>query len=581
MTADIPTRTGLAQRLMTLGAASVAVFASSPERKQLADLQRCGETALQPLPEVDRRFFAEKVRPELHSGSQRRAGLARVAATLFLAPHELDDPAFDAVPLQMLEDYLRWALTPPALLTSGNDGNTQVVIQETLLAVITARLAVEPESPFWNQAAAVAVTRLNLIAAYMSTRNLKALCRLRAELLDRWLRRNGHAVDWAPPPRRPGRIRLGVLLGDLTPRTETFTTLPVFAGLDRSRYEVTIFLQHPTGGAIEQARRAAGDSVLALPEDTGEAVRLIRSRDLDILHIGMNVTAVTHRVALVALHKLARVQCTGFSSPITTGFPSVDFYVSGELSDDRAEAHQHYTETPLLLPGAGFCFDYSMAPAPSVRIPDRRAMGTVGRTVFVSGANFYKIGPDLRASWTRILASVPGSLLVLYPFSRAWSSAYPEERFLETFKAELSAAGVVDGIRIIKGLPTRSDVVSLLRQCDIYLDSFPYGGANTTFDPLEAGLPVVAAAGATLRNQQGAAMLLELGLGELVCQDAEAYVARAVRLGLDAAYRKAAAAAVTAQMAKRPTFADPAAYGTLMDLAFRRMLERKAVPLAA
>jgi predicted O-linked N-acetylglucosamine transferase (SPINDLY family) len=45
------------------------------------------------------------------------------------------------------------------------------------------------------------------------------------------------------------------------------------------------------------------------------------------------------------------------------------------------------------------------------------------------------------------------------------------------------------------------DVKTVLQLADIYLDSYPYAGANSMVDPLEVGLPTVVREGNNLRSR--------------------------------------------------------------------------------
>ena len=60
---------------------------------------------------------------------------------------------------------------------------------------------------------------------------------------------------------------------------------------------------------------------------------------------------------------------------------------------------------------------------------------------------------------------------------------------------------------------------------DMYVDSFPYTGATSLMDPLEAGVPPITMAGDRLRFGQGdASILRELGMPELIATSAENYI---------------------------------------------------------
>lgn len=74
-------------------------------------------------------------------------------------------------------------------------------------------------------------------------------------------------------------------------------------------------------------------------------------------------------------------------------------------------------------------------------------------------------------------------------------------------------------------------------ECDLVLQSFPFGGANTTNDALDLGIPVVALEGHFLSGQTDRLLLAARGLDALLCaRDVPAYVALASRLLHDDAF---------------------------------------------
>ena len=72
---------------------------------------------------------------------------------------------------------------------------------------------------------------------------------------------------------------------------------------------------------------------------------------------------------------------------------------------------------------------------------------------------------------------------------------------------------------------------------------------------------MVVADGGELRFAQGAAMLRELGMPELIAADEEEYVRLAVRLGSDDSLRKVMRDQIRERMSRTPDFLNPRLYG--------------------
>ena len=114
---------------------------------------------------------------------------------------------------------------------------------------------------------------------------------------------------------------------------------------------------------------------------------------------------------------------------------------------------------------------------------------------------------------------------------------------------------------MVDTLPGPEAVLALNRIADVYLDAVPYNGATSLLDPLRAGIPVVVADGGELRFAQGAAMLRELGVPELVAADEEEYVELAVQLGSDDSLLHSMRERIRDRMRRTPDFLNPRLYG--------------------
>lgn len=419
----------------------------------------------------------------------------------------------------------------------------------------------EPDDPHCRQAVNFFLNRENFINMYFNSLDTRQMYEDRAALMSAGLRQAGLPLGWQPPRRdkKRGKLRVGFFNSHFGPQTETYTSIPHFEHLDRERFELYLYTFSTGDSALTRYCQGLTANFRVLPvKDLPAAAAAIRGDDLDVLVIGTNVTAVTNPAALLACFRLARAQMVNNSCPVTSGFPEVDGYISGDLVE-TGDYQRLYKEKVYLVRGTAHCFAYETDKTPPQRSFTRAEFGIpADAVVFSSGANFYKIIPELKSTWAKILAQVPGSFLLLHPFNPNWSNAYPRERFLESFRAELARHGV-DASRLIismNALPTRSDIVELWKASDIYLDSFPFAGVNSTVDPLDAGVPVVIWEGEMFRSRMAGSLLRELKLEEYIAHSEEEYIALAARLANDAQLRGEVAGRIRRAMADNPCFYD-------------------------
>ena len=480
------------------------------------------------------------------------------------------------IPTWFADSYIKFMFEIPPLFQELGEADNYALYQSRWLDYIVENLRKQPNSPVWQQIARFFVKNSNFIPHYFANFNVKNIYTKRSEIIAFFLKMQGCKLDYQFPQRpvnRP-RIRLGILNNHFTPQTETYFTLPVFEHLDRSQFEIILYAFHCHQHPLEKYCQSRADRLVKLPSKLSEQVDLIRQDDLDILLLGTNVTAIVSPITQLVFHRLARVQTTLFASPVTTGIQNIDYYISGRLSETETIAQDHYREKLALLPETGFCFNYdAVEPAPAQVHPTREAWGITDETVvFISGANFYKIIPELGETWAKILASVPNSILVLYPFAPSWSRSYAVVPFVRRFQNTLQRYGIGQKrLVIVKSLPSRTDVKECLKCGDIYLDSYRHSGSNSLVDPLEVGLPTVAMDGETLRSKHGSGMLRSLALDDLIADSEDAYINLAVRLATDTQLRQQYRQKIQQKMGQNPPFLDSLSYSKKMESLFQQL----------
>ena len=136
------------------------------------------------------------------------------------------------------------------------------------------------------------------------------------------------------------------------------------------------------------------------------------------------------------------------------------------------------------MPECGFC--YAPGPAPEVR-PEPPARQS-GQVTFACLNNPAKVSDEVLAVWSRVLAAVPGSRLLL----RTGAGRSAEERIRDL----LTDCGIApERLGFAGPTATRFAYLELYHGVDIALDPFPYNGVITTCDALWMGVPVVSQAG--------------------------------------------------------------------------------------
>lgn len=372
------------------------------------------------------------------------------------------------------------------------------------------------------------LTRANLLSAYFVDAPLRELAEHRAALTEGMLARYGRTLahDFGPRPAERRRLKVGVFRNNYTMGTELAALNAHLLPYDRDKIELIAYALNATGSPGENTVRQAVDAFVILGEVSfGEAADRIRQDDLDVFIVGKNICGLNNFPWLLSAHRLARLQIADTLCPITTGLKSFDLFVNGAGNEPQT-AQAHYTERLLILPTPINAYAFGdEAPAPRP-VNLRQALKLrPEQAALASGANIYKLIPELLAVWARILAAAPETVLILYPFNPNWSLEYPQAAFAAHIKGYFASQGVApERVTVLAPFASRGEVLGLLSEADLYLDSFPYSGAVSCVDPLLVGLPIIALEGHVARCRQSASLLRGLGLGELVAADAESYV---------------------------------------------------------
>ncbi|MEG4005489.1 glycosyltransferase [Microcoleus sp. Pol11C1] len=530
----------------------------------------------EPLTDTEETFVSELVANVAKGFNEPKAINYLLAAMLYLRADQLSlkyDRA--TVPNWFANEYLKFMFTCPNVFQSRGEADTYYLFIQGWIDYLHSNLFKNTDSPLWQNIALLFAQVANFIPLYFTTANLRDIYTKRAEIIEFSLKNRGSSIDCIFPARSPNRtkIRLGIINDHFAPQTETFATIPVFEHLNRNEFEIYLYALNTSGHQLEQYCQSRADKLVALPKDFASQVQTIRADDLDILFFGTNLTAINKPLTSLAIHRLARVQTTSFCSPTTTGIRHMDYYIAGQFTAPDASYQEQYREQLAVLQGSGFCFKYATESEVATVKPTRQSLGiSDNTTVFISGANFYKILPELRETWVKILAAVPDSILILYPFGPAWTRTYPATPFVNNLNAVCAKYGVNNNrLRFLKQLPSRADVKEFLQLADVYLDSYPYAGATSLIDPLQVGLPAVVVEGNALRFRQGSAMLRELQMPDLIAYDEASYIQLAVTLGTNPQLRQQKRQEIQQKMQGNPRCFDSVAYSGAIGKLFQQL----------
>lgn len=340
-------------------------------------------------------------------------------------------------------------------------------------------------------------------------------------------------VTKGPRANRSGRIRVGFLSAHFRDHTIGRLNLGRVKLFDREQFEVTVLSAgHHQDATAEQFRQAA-DRFVALSGSVAEARRQVVEQKLDVLlfaDVGMNAMTYT-----LAFSRMAGVQCVTWGHPVTTGSPSMDYFMSSELLEtDRAEAH--YSERLVRLENLG---TYYYRPKLSGPARTRESFSLdPARHVYLCPQTLFKLLPEFDEILAEILRRDPLGDVYLLEARQTWMQLL-KERFARTL------GNVAGRVHFLPAQPN-PDFLQLNALADVSLDPLHFGGGNTSYEALALGTPIVTLPGAFLRSRITQALYRKMNLLDFVVANPQEYVELALRLGTDKDYRRHASERIQA-----------------------------------
>ena len=364
-------------------------------------------------------------------------------------------------------------------------------------------------------------------------RNDRDLQRLYGELVCRAIADKYPAAALPAPPAPGEKIRVGIVSGFF--RYHSNWKIPIkgwLSQLDRERFELFGYYTGSDRDAETAAAARMCDRFVQGPlpgERWREEILSDRPHILIYPEIGMDPVS-----AWLAAHRLARTQCGSWGHPNTTGYPTIDYFLSSDLMEPP-DADLHYNERLVRLPNLSIY--YEPLDTPTVEI-DRKTLGLRdGSVAYWCGQSLFKYLPQYDHVFARIARAAGDCQFV---FIQSIHGGEMTDRMRRRLSRAFAVFGL-DAARYCVFLPrlSKDQFAAAIGQCDVVLDSLAWSGCNSTLEGLAHDTPIVTMPGELMRGRHTMAILQMMGVTETVAHTVDDYVEIAARLARDEAWRDA------------------------------------------
>jgi predicted O-linked N-acetylglucosamine transferase (SPINDLY family) len=328
----------------------------------------------------------------------------------------------------------------------------------------------------------------------------------------------------SPPAGRP--IRIGFLSLFFLNHTIGKLNVGFIRNLSRIHFRVVLLRLPGPADELATAIQESADVVVNLPRDLASARHLIAEQQLDILfYTDIGIDPFTY---LLAFARLAPVQCVTWGHPVTTGIPTIDYFLSSAHLD-LPEADAHYSERLVRLTDLNTYY-YELRPATPAQ--PRAAFGLPeDGHLYVCTQSLFKFHPEFDEILGRILRTDPEGRLVLI------DCPHPNWTRLLIERLRQAYPDVAGRIVVLPRL-SMDGFLHLQALADVLLDTIHFGGGNTSLEAFTVGTPIVTLPGRFLRSRITYACYAQMGILDCVAVDPDDYVRIAVRLGTDPTERQ-------------------------------------------
>jgi predicted O-linked N-acetylglucosamine transferase (SPINDLY family) len=395
--------------------------------------------------------------------------------------------------------------------------NLDTLIGETKLATPEGRL----------QALKGVASTTHFYLAYQGQNDLalqkkygRFVCRVMAANYPAWstpITASGSATE--------GKTRLGYVSSFMRNHTVGVYLQGWLENHDRSEFEIFCYhIGHQTD-ALTNMFQQHSDHFYQLGGNIELAAEHIIADDLDVLvftDIGMNAPATQ----LAAL-RLAPVQCKGWGHPVTTGLPTIDYYLSSDLMEPE-NACDHYSEKLIRLPNLALAYKKPILPATP---KSRKAFGIrADAFVYLISQSLFKLLPQFDTVYASIAHRVPNAQFVFISHENAAVTAKFKHRLAKAFQL---FDRKLENFCLFMPRQNHPDFLSLNLACDVLLDTFCWSGGNTTLEAISCNLPVVTCPGEFMRGRHAYAMLEMMGIRDTIAESEKTYIELAVQMAQD------------------------------------------------
>lgn len=313
----------------------------------------------------------------------------------------------------------------------------------------------------------------------------------------------------------------------------------VIINLPRDKFNVSIFFFPPIkDDYIAHKLKQSKSKNVILPNKFEDKIKEIENQKLDILvycDIGMN-----SETYMLACCRLAPIQMNTWGHSETSGIDTLDYFMSSRYYETET-AQDNYTEKLIRLdslctqyenPYKKLC-DFANYKEYKHKIPIEYKPKTKKFTIFFIPQQIQKIHSEMFDIIKKLLMKNKRYRILLIKNPIGY---LPD--FMEMLNKKVGEELVKNQIVFIDKMVKYLKFLHQMESTKIILDTYPFGGCNTSFEAFSLGKPVVTWPSKFLNGRFTQGFYKKMGFTDLVVSSVDEYVETAHKLAQDKKYYK-------------------------------------------
>jgi predicted O-linked N-acetylglucosamine transferase (SPINDLY family) len=222
---------------------------------------------------------------------------------------------------------------------------------------------------------------------------------------------------------------------------------------------------------------------------------------------------------LLACMRFAKIQINTWGHSDTSGLDTIDYFFSSKLYEmEYKRSKTHYTEKLVLLNSLCTCYINPYTKYKNIKFNDRYHYGFNESTViYFCAQSIFKFNKIYYDYIVQILNTVPNAILFMIKNEQ-------QSIFIKNINHN-----IVSRIHWVPPMK-HYDYLNLINISDVVLDTYPFGGCNSSLEAFSLGKVVVSQPGQMINGRFTKGFYTKMGLKKYIANNKKEYVDFAIKL---------------------------------------------------